>query len=135
MNPRQVVELFISAINAHDPRKIADLMTADHRLIDSLGAAVEGRDAVLDGWTFYFDMVPDYNIEVSRWFVSEGNEMEAIMVGTARGGYASDGMMRPESSWSTPVALRAIVRSNQVAEWQVYADNEPIREKMRAAQG
>jgi hypothetical protein len=29
--------------------------------------------------------------------------------------------------------VRAIIRDGQVAEWQVYADNEPIREQMRAA--
>jgi hypothetical protein len=28
---------------------------------------------------------------------------------------------------------RALVRDGQIAEWQVYADNEPIREQMRAA--
>ena len=57
-------------------------MTSDHRFIDSLGAAVEGRDAMREG---------------------------------------------------TPAALRALVRDGRIAEWQVYADNEPIREQMRAA--
>jgi hypothetical protein len=26
-----------------------------------------------------------------------------------------------------------VIRDGQIAEWQVYADNEPIREQMRAA--
>jgi hypothetical protein len=29
--------------------------------------------------------------------------------------------------------VRALVEQGLIAEWQVYADNEPIREKIRAA--
>jgi len=34
---------------------------------------------------------------------------------------------------STPAALRALMRGTLVAEWQVYADNEPIRRCMQRA--
>ena len=52
--------------------------------------------------------------------------------GCRQGSYWSDGLKQPNSGWSTPVALRALVRDGQIAEWQVYADNEPIRQQMRA---
>ena len=45
----------------------------------------------------------------------------------------ADGAPKVENRWKTPVALRAAVEDGLIAEWQVYADNEPIREKMRLA--
>src|SRR3984893_8108964 len=123
MAPQKVAEQFVTAINAHDLERIASLMTSDHRFIDSLGAVVEGRDAVREGWKFYFSMVPDYNLEISRSFVAEDNKDESMLVGVARGSFGSNGISRPNSSWSTPAALRAIVRDDQIAEWQGVDDN------------
>jgi len=34
-------------------------------------------------------------------------------------------------AWTVPTAWRAVVRNGQVAEWQVYADNEPLRASLR----
>ena len=134
MTPQKVAEQFVTAINAHDVERLASLMTSDHRFIDSLGAVADGRDSVREGWAFYFNMVPDYNLDISRSFVAEDSQAEAMLVGVASGSYGSDGIRRPNSSWSTPAALRAVVRNGQIAEWQVYADNEPIREQIRAAE-
>jgi ketosteroid isomerase-like protein len=133
MTPQKVATQFVTAINAHDVERLASLMTSDHRFIDSLGAAVEGRDAMREGWKFYFDMVSDYHLDIRSFFIAEDGKAEAMLVGVASGSYWSNGSKRPDSSWSTPVALRALVRDGQIAEWQVYADNEPIREQMRAA--
>jgi ketosteroid isomerase-like protein len=130
MTPPKVAEQFVTAINAHDVERLASLMTADHRFIDSLGAAVEGRDAMREGWKFYFDMV-DYRLDIHSVFMAEDGKAELMLAGVASGSYWSNGIKRPDSSWSTPVGLRAFVRDGQMAEWQVYADNEPIREQMR----
>ena len=132
MTPQKVAEQFVTAINAHDVECLATLMTSDHRFIDSLGAVVEGRVSMRDGWKFYFAMVSDYHLEISRFFSAEAAKDETMLVGVANGSYWSDGLKRPNSGWSTPVALRAVVRDGQIAEWQVYADNEPIRQQMRA---
>jgi uncharacterized protein (TIGR02246 family) len=130
---QKVAEQFVAAINAHDVERLASLMTADHRFIDSLGAVVEGREAMREGWKFYFSMVPDYHFDIRSVFIAEDGKTEAMVVGVATGSYWSDGVRGSDSSWSTPAALRAVVRDDQIAEWQVYADNEPIREQMRAA--
>jgi ketosteroid isomerase-like protein len=134
MTAQKVAEQFVTAINAHDAERLASLMTSNHRFIDSLGVVVEGRDAMREGWRFYFTMVPDYKLDISRSFAAEDGKAEAMLVGVASGSYWSDGITRPDSSWSTPAALRAVVHDGQIAEWQVYADNEPIREQMRAAE-
>jgi ketosteroid isomerase-like protein len=131
MTPQEVTRQFVTAINAHDVEGLTSLMTSDHRFIDSLGTVVEGREAMREGWTFYFSMVPDYRLDISRSFVAENGKAEAMLVGVASGSYRSNEIKRPDSSWSMPVAVRAVIRDEQVAEWQVYADNEPIREQMR----
>jgi hypothetical protein len=131
MTPQEIAQQFVTAINTHDVECLATLMTSDHRFIDSLGAVVEGRDSMCDGWKFYFAMVPDYRLEISRCFSAETTKDEIMLVGVASGSYWSNGLKRPNSRWSTPVALRAVVRDGQIAEWQVYADNEPIRQQMR----
>ncbi|SRR6266513_682383 len=132
MTPQEVAKQFVAAINAHDVERLAALMTSDHRFIDSLGGMVEGRDSMREGWKFYFAMVPDYHLEVSGCFTAAAGKDETILVGSASGSYWSNGVKRPNSGWSTPAALRAVVRDGQIAEWQVYADNEPIRQQMRA---
>jgi SnoaL-like protein len=134
MTAQEVAQQFVSAINAHDVEYLVALMTSDHRFIDSLGTVVEGRDAMREGWAFYFSMVPNYHLEISRCFGAEAAKDEAMLVGLASGSYWSNGLERPNSRWSTPVALRGLVRDGHIAEWQVYADNEPIRQQMHAVQ-
>ena len=53
------------------------------------------------------------------------------MLGWAQGTYSSDGLLKTENWWRTPAAVRAMVEDGLIADWQVFADNEPIREKMR----
>jgi len=55
------------------------------------------------------------------------------MVGIAQGTYTSDGWLREENGWKTPAAFRASIADGKVAEWRVYADNEPMRLRMKTA--
>ncbi len=119
-----VAQQFIRAINRQDVDAMAELMTGEHRFVDSLGDVVIGSAAMRAGWTGYFRMVPDYTIAVEETY-SDGPVV--IMLGTAQGTYSTDGSLKPESRWSTPVALRAYIEEGKIAEWRVYADNEPIR--------
>ena len=130
MTPREVVRQFVDGINARDVPRLATLMTPDHRFVDSLGSVLVGRVAVQEGWRQYFQMVPDYHIDVHQFF-SDGPDV--ILVGTAGGTYSRGGQLRPGDAWQTPAAWRAVVRDEAVAEWQVYADNEPVRQRMTGA--
>jgi hypothetical protein len=128
MTPLEVTQAFVDRINAHDVAGLAALMAGDHRFVDSLGNAVDGREAMRSGWDGYFRMVPDYQLAAEAWF-SDGPAV--VMLGTASGGYCPQGAKASVGNWSTPVACRASVRGQSVAFWQVYADNEPIRQLMR----
>jgi ketosteroid isomerase-like protein len=124
-SPQAVARAFAEAINRRSVDELAALMTEDHAFIDSLGARVAGREAMRAGWAGYFRMVPDYSITVTE---THGAGSVVILLGTAQGTLAVDGRLFPENRWQTPAAWRAGIRGEQVAEWRVYADNEPIRQ-------
>jgi ketosteroid isomerase-like protein len=117
----QTAQRFVQHINSHDVDAIAALLTADHRFVDSLGAVVRGRETLRGGWRQYFVMVPDYRIDVEH-VMADGQHV--VRLGVARGTYTSDPALSPRNAWSTP---------GLVAEWQVYADNDPIRRCMANA--
>jgi len=122
-SPLDTARAFVDAINHHNVDDIARLMTKDHVFIDSLGGVVRGRDKMKTGWASYFQMVSGYTITVEETF-SDGPVV--ILLGVAQGTYAGE-------TWTTLAAWRAKVRDDRVAEWRVYADNEPIRQLMRKA--
>jgi ketosteroid isomerase-like protein len=130
MTPGEVVFRFVDRINAGDVDGLLDLMTDDHRLVDSSGATLCGRPAMREAWSRYFAMVPDYRIDAGEVF---GSGAVVVLLGTAGGTYSRDGSLRPEDAWSTPAAFRAHVAAGLLTEWRVYADNEPIRSRMAAA--
>jgi ketosteroid isomerase-like protein len=127
-SPEEAAGFFVEAINAHDPRRIVELMTPDGEFVDSLGVSF-GQDVLLDAWREYFRMIPDYSISVDE-SVSRGELV--VLLGTAQGTYAPDGVLRPENRFRVHAAWRAIVRGGGIATWRVFADNKPVYDLMRA---
>ncbi len=124
-SPQTLAESFVRAINIRDVDAICSLMTPEHRFIDSLGNVVEGREKMRAAWAGYFGIVPDYSIAVDETHCAGS---VVVMLGEARGTYAPGGKLAPENHWKTPAAFRARIEAGKVAEWRVYADNEPIRQ-------
>jgi ketosteroid isomerase-like protein len=120
-----VAHAFVRAINRQDVDALVELMTAEHRFIDSMGNVVEDREKMRTGWAKYFSMVPDYTVAIEETFC---DGPVVVMLGTAQGTYSTDGKLKPENRWSTPTALRAFIEDQKVAEWRVYCDNEPMRQ-------
>ena len=134
---------FIAAINRQDVEGVVDCMTSDHLFIDSLGHTARGAESIREGWNLYFQMVPDYTIEIEEEF-TDGDRV--VLLGMAHGTYAhafddveamglparmTDGSSKKPMRWQTPAVFRARIRDRRVAEWRVYADNEPLRKLMR----
>lgn len=116
---------FIQAINSHEIGTLTGLMTTDHEFVDSLGALAAGRDRMREAWIAYFFLIPDYRIEVTGVF---SLEMSVVVTGKASGTVAVSGELPSANAWEMPVAVRAEVRDGRVARWQVFADNEPVRQ-------
>ena len=134
---------FVAAINRQDVDGVVQWMTPDHQFIDSLGHSARGAESMREGWNLYFQMVPDYSIEVHEEFVEEDR---VVLLGMARGTYAhafddvqamglpqqmTDGGSKRPMRWQTPAAFRARIANGKIAEWRVYADNEPLRKLMK----
>lgn len=129
MTPGEVAFRFVERINAGDVAGLADLMTEDHVFRDSMDTTLCGLETACDAWSRFFEMVPDYRITVDEVFA---NGAVVVLLGTAAGTLSRDGSLRPEDAWSTPAAFRALVAAGLVAEWRVYADAEPLRQRMSA---
>jgi ketosteroid isomerase-like protein len=128
--PESVAQAFVRAINRQDADAVAGLMSPAHRFIDSLGSMTEGREKMREGWKAYFRTVPDYAVAVEETYA--GGPV-VVMLGIAQGTYSRNGQLHAENHWQTPIAIRALIEDGLVAEWRVYADNEPIRRVMAKA--
>jgi ketosteroid isomerase-like protein len=122
-----IAQAFLRAINRQDVDRLAELMAPTHRFIDALGNTVEGREKMRGGWAAYFRMVPDYSVAIEEFYPGEP---VVVMIGMASGTFTRDGNLNPENRWQTPIAIRASIDDGLVAEWRVYADNDPIRKLM-----
>ena len=125
--PLEVVMEFIKRVNAGDPSSICELMTEDHIFQDALGKRFLGREQMRAGWTAYFETVSDYQIRAEEFFQTENR---LAIFGTASGNYSVNGSKSADTFWEVPAAWRAVVRDGLVAEWRVYADNQPLRKLM-----
>lgn len=137
----EAANAFVAAINRQDVDGLVALMTPEHRFTDSLGNVARGRESMRQAWTLYFQMVPDYSLSIDETYAQDS---AVVMLGTASGTYShafetvqQTGMPTPDGSskwakqWQTPAAVRALIEDGKVAEWRVYADNEPLRKLMR----
>lgn len=129
-SPESVTNAFVRALNRQDIDGMLALMSPTHRLVDSIGTVVEGLEKMRAGWEGYFKTVPDYTLAIEETYASGP---VVILLGMAQGTYTRTGEILPENHWRTPIALRAFVEDGLIAEWKVFADNEPIRRLMRGA--
>jgi ketosteroid isomerase-like protein len=118
-NEIALVTSFIAAINQHDVPQLRSLMTKDHAFIDSGGSIVSGRDTMTTGWNEYFQMFPDYTIEIEN--ILQDGDLVAVF-GSACGTYNGKRGLVPENRIKMPAAWKAIVKNGKIKLWQVYAD-------------
>ena len=126
--PADIALEFIDHINSHDTASLANLMTEDFLFVDGLGQEVRGWRNMDLGWKGYFELFPDYSIRVDD-LVSQGAVVG--LFGCAEGTFAVAGELPKENRWKIPAAWKAVIRDGLVAEWRVYADNEPVWKIMR----
>jgi limonene-1,2-epoxide hydrolase len=127
-SPLVIVEALAAAINRHDVGGIMRMLHAKHVFTDSRGNSVRGAKFLRKAWENYFAMIPDYWVRIDHGVLAP--EYIALF-GEAGGTLAVNGNLKRENRWHTPAAWRAVVVDDRVKQWQIYADNEPIRLLMR----
>lgn len=113
------VKSYIAAINNADLTQLSNLMSEDHTFVDSGGQTVTGRDRMTTGWRGYFDMFPDYKIQIENIF-QHGNIV--AIFGSAFGTYNGKRGLVPENRIEMTAAWKTIVENGKIKYWQVYAD-------------
>jgi hypothetical protein len=79
------------------------------------------------GWRAYFDAIAQYQIRADEFFQTDDR---LAIFGSASGIYAGGGPASPDNFWEVPAAWRAAIQDGRIAEWRVYADNQPLRKLM-----
>ncbi|MGA2811065.1 MAG: nuclear transport factor 2 family protein [Candidatus Acidiferrum sp.] len=132
-DPIEIATAFIACINAADISGLCELMTEDHVFQDALGKRFVGRETMRHGWQQYLAMVKNYKVYAQEYFV---RDRQVAIFGTASGSYQPAGgapAQGAEGFWEIPAAWSVAVRGTLVAEWRVYADNQPLRKLMGEA--
>jgi ketosteroid isomerase-like protein len=122
MNMENIILLrqFVDAINMSDVDRIYHLMADDHLFIDAHGNQVEGRENMKQSWIGYFEMFPDYKIEVND--ILQKDSLLCIL-GYAGGTYKNLKNKENSNYWRVPAAWAVVIEEDRVKKWQVYADN------------
>lgn len=119
MTNKEIVSNFIKAINDHDVEQIYDLMSDNHIFIDGYGDKYSGRKEMKEGWTYYYKLFPDYQIEITDY---TENESIIGLFGYARGTYKNIKHKSNSNYWRTTAAWKAIVENGKIKYWQVFCD-------------
>jgi hypothetical protein len=120
-----VVLDFAKAINSADIPGLLDLMSDDHIFIDSQDHRMTGKANLKEAWSGYFNLFPDYKIEIKEIFEKDSL---ICMVGYAGGTYRNLKNKNNSNYWRVPAAWTAIIQGDHVKQWQVYADNIIVME-------
>lgn len=102
---------FVEAINTSSIDKIEKLLSTDHIFIDSGDGRYEGKDFMIQAWIGYFEMFPDYKIEIVD--ISENDSLVGIF-GYASGTYKGLHNETNSNYFRVPASWKAIVEDNKI---------------------
>ncbi len=120
-----IINNYVKAINNANVDQLCDLLADDHIFIDSQDNRFVGVENMRVGWTQYFEMFPDYKIEIVE---TVKNDSIISLFGYASGTYKNLKNKENSNFWRIPAAWRAIVKGDKIKLWQVYADNSVVME-------
>jgi len=131
MTNKETVLAFVNAINDHDVDKIYNLMSDDHIFIDGSGGKHIGKTDMKEGWQNYYQMFPDYIIEITD--ITENDSVIGLF-GYASGTYKTNKKLQKENFWKTTASWKATVENKKIKLWQVYCDYTQLMEIIKKEQ-
>ena len=94
--PAQVLDMLVTATNAHDLDTLVECFAPDYELTDPVHPArsFTGAAQVRRNWETFFMAMPDLRLDVTQQAVTDkGFWLEAVQAGTRRDGVHLDGRM------------------------------------------
>jgi limonene-1,2-epoxide hydrolase len=116
---KSIVISFVKAINDHDVNAIVNLMSDDHIFIDAMDNKSVGKKGMKEAWDRYYELFPDYLIEISDIIESES---VIGLFGYVNATYKNLTNELNSNFWRIPASWKAIVENNKIKHWQVYCD-------------
>ena len=116
---KTIILSFVKAINDHNVTEIVNLMSEDHVFIDATDHKTLGKNVMREGWNGYYELFPDYQIEISDIFE---NKHAYGLFGYASGTYKNLKNELNSNFWRIPAAWKAITANGLIKHWQVYCD-------------
>jgi ketosteroid isomerase-like protein len=116
---KSIVIRFVKAINDHNVNEIVNLMSEDHIFIDAMDHKSVGKKGMKEGWEGYYELFPDYQIEI---FDITENESVTGLFGYVNATYKNLTNELNSNFWRIPASWKAIVENNKIKHWQVYCD-------------
>lgn len=132
----RVALAFVEAINSRQPGHLAELMTDNHKFIDTDGNSVQGKVAMGEAWRRYYALFPDYALSIDQAIVREDL---VILTGSSSGNLSDHGkktLMRPNGSpaqagdFQGRAIWTARIEGDLVSEWRVYPDTDSLRQDL-----
>jgi hypothetical protein len=122
---KETVLKFVEAINSANMDNIVDLLSEDHIFIDSGDGKYQGKDFMKQGWVGYFNMFPDYKIDIID--MTENDSIIGIF-GYASGTYKGMKNEMNSNYFRVPASWKAIVKDGKIKHWQVYCESKIIEQ-------
>lgn len=113
-----IVLQFNEYINKQNLDGLAALMTDDHTFIDSANNIIHGKEKMLEAWSRFFELFPDYRN------IFESFELQNDFIVITGHYICSDKQLNGPALWT------ARVKDNKVAEWRVYKDTSESRKQL-----
>jgi len=115
---------FNDMINTRDIDGLADLMSPDHRFVDTAGHVVSGRPSCLAAWRGFFGLYPTYRNVFESVRAADG-----LVTVTGRSICAEHPDLEGPALWT------ATVDGGLVTEWRVHDDDPESRRRLGLTQG
>jgi len=120
MNSNKAIVLrFVNAINEHNVNEIVNLMSDDFIFIDGTNHKTVGKKGMKEGWESYYELFPDYKIEISD--ITENDSLVGLF-GSVNATYKNLTNKLNSNVWTITASWKAIVENNKIKHWQVYCD-------------
>lgn len=95
---------------------------------DSQNRILQGKDRVSQGWEKYWELFPDYHIEIEHVF-AEKDKFAVFAITTAT--YKNRQTEVNENQWKVPIAWQVQIQQGKITSWKMYGDTKIIYEIIR----